>query len=95
MADKTLVCKDCGASFEFTENEQAFYKEKGFENEPQRCPACRAAKKQQQRGSRGGFGASREMYEVVCAGCGKNTTVPFKPSGDKPVYCKECYQTRR
>ena len=62
MADKTLVCKDCGASFEFTENEQAFYKEKGFENEHQRCHPCRAAKKQKQRGRRVGFGASRELY---------------------------------
>ena len=41
MADKTLVCKDCGAEFVFTEGEQAFYAEKGFTNEPQRCPECR------------------------------------------------------
>ena len=60
MADKTITCKDCSATFTFTENEQAFYKEKGFDNEPQRCPDCRAKKKQQQRGTgggnRGGFG---------------------------------------
>lgn len=36
MADKTLKCKDCGAEFIFTEGEQAFYKEKGFENDPVR-----------------------------------------------------------
>jgi DNA-directed RNA polymerase subunit RPC12/RpoP len=47
MADKILICKDCGKEFIFTESEQAFYKEKGFENEPQRCPECRRAKKQQ------------------------------------------------
>lgn len=46
MADRTLKCKDCGQDFIFTEGEQAFYKEKGFENEPQRCPTCRKAKKQ-------------------------------------------------
>lgn len=51
MADKTITCKDCGSEFIFNENEQAFYKEKGFENEPQRCPDCRAARKQQ-RGNR-------------------------------------------
>jgi hypothetical protein len=45
MAEKELVCKDCGTTFLFTEGEQAFYKEKGFENEPQRCPECRRAKK--------------------------------------------------
>jgi predicted Zn-ribbon and HTH transcriptional regulator len=47
MADKTLACKDCGKEFVFTEGEQEFYKEKGFENEPQRCPDCRRARKQQ------------------------------------------------
>jgi len=52
MADKTLVCKDCKAEFVFTEGEQAFYKEKGFENEPQRCPVCRKAKKQARRDNR-------------------------------------------
>lgn len=45
--DKTLVCKDCGAEFIFTAGEQQFYAEKGFTNEPQRCPGCRKARKQQ------------------------------------------------
>ncbi len=48
MTDKTITCRDCKSNFIFSENEQAFYKEKGFDNEPQRCPACRAAKKKQQ-----------------------------------------------
>lgn len=47
MADKVIVCKDCKAEFLFTEREQEFYKEKGFDNEPVRCPACRKARKQQ------------------------------------------------
>ena len=61
MADKTLVCKDCGAEFTFTEGEQEFYKEKGFENEPQRCPDCRKASKPQRnnRGGRGPGGGNR------------------------------------
>lgn len=46
MADKTLTCKDCGAEFVFTEGEQAFYNEKGFQ-EPARCAECRRARKQQ------------------------------------------------
>ena len=40
MADKTIVCRDCGKEFLFTEGEQAFYKEKGFDNEPVRCVEC-------------------------------------------------------
>lgn len=50
--DKTLTCVDCGKEFIFTEGEQAFYKEKGFENEPKRCPDCRRAKKQQRNNNR-------------------------------------------
>lgn len=45
--DITLTCKDCGAEFVFTAGEQAFYAEKGFTNQPTRCPACRRARKQQ------------------------------------------------
>ena len=52
MADKTLACKDCGKYFTFTEGEQEFYKEKGFENDPVRCPDCRRARKQDQRNNR-------------------------------------------
>ena len=47
MQDKVIVCKDCGQEFTFTVGEQEFYKEKGFDNEPVRCPACRRARKQQ------------------------------------------------
>jgi len=36
----------------------------------------------------------RQMFPAVCATCGKETTVPFRPSGDKPVYCCECFVTR-
>ena len=49
MEDKTLVCVDCGNEFVFTSGEQEFYKEKGFDNEPKRCPDCRRARKQQNR----------------------------------------------
>ncbi|WP_123053314.1 zinc-ribbon domain-containing protein [Clostridium sp. JN-1] len=45
MADRTIVCKDCGKEFVFTEGEQEFYKEKGFENDPVRCPDCRKKRK--------------------------------------------------
>ena len=31
MSEKTLTCRDCGTEFVFTEGEQEFYKEKGFE----------------------------------------------------------------
>ncbi len=93
MQDKTLTCRDCGAQFTFTVGEQEFYAEKGFTNEPSRCPNCRAANK----ASRGGAGRprDREMYPAVCDRCGKETQVPFQPRGDKPVYCSECFSAQR
>ena len=59
MSDKSLTCKDCQKDFVFTEGEQEFYKEKGFENDPQRCPECRQEKKQQRRGNSAGRGFVR------------------------------------
>lgn len=53
MLDKTLTCKDCGMNFIFTAGEQEFYKEKGFDNEPKRCPECRRARKQERRQNKG------------------------------------------
>ena len=86
--DKTLVCKDCGNEFIFTAGEQEFYAEKGLENEPLRCKECRIAKKNSMR-------QARELYEIVCAECGKTDKVPFMPKNDKPVYCSECFENHR
>lgn len=39
-------------------------------------------------------GGSRErprMYEAVCSDCGKRCEVPFRPTGDKPIYCSQCF----
>lgn len=55
MQDKDLICRDCGAAFQFTVREQEFYKQKGFDNEPTRCAPCRAAKKQQRQSSDNNF----------------------------------------
>jgi CxxC-x17-CxxC domain-containing protein len=89
--DKILVCKECGQKFTFTASEQEFYASKGFTNEPSRCPDCRAArKKNDDRFNRPQ--RERQLYPAICANCGKETMVPFKPSGDRPVYCKDCFQ---
>jgi CxxC-x17-CxxC domain-containing protein len=88
FTDKTLTCRECGSEFLFSASEQEFFAEKGFENEPGRCPACRTARKAQSRGA-------RQMFPVICSDCGKETTVPFEPNGSKPVYCSECFQAHR
>ena len=88
--DKTLVCKDCGQEFTFTAGEQEFYAEKGFTNEPQRCKACRDARK----AANGGAKVARQMYDAVCASCGQTCQGPFQPRDDRPVYCSECFKDR-
>jgi CxxC-x17-CxxC domain-containing protein len=44
-------------------------------------------------GNRGGNNSGRpfEMFQAVCASCGKSCEVPFRPNGKKPVYCRECF----
>ena len=83
--DKILICKDCGCEFVFTAGEQELYAEKGFTHEPQRCKACRQAKKNGQ----------REMYTAICSSCGREAKVPFQPREDRPVYCSECFSKQR
>ena len=79
--DKTISCIDCGAPFIFSANEQEFYAQKGFSNEPKRCKNCRDKRKA------GGFGegGARQLYNVTCDACGKTTQVPFNPTNGKPV----------
>ncbi len=98
--DKTLTCADCGAPFTFSADDQSYHAQKGFTNEPKRCPNCRAAKREQ-RGessyggsSSGGYG-QREMFSATCASCGKEARVPFEPRGDKPVYCSDCFRSQQ
>ena len=122
FTDKTLTCRDCGSQFTFTAGEQEFYAQKGFDNEPTRCPNCRKARKMQRNeasggehgyGSGGGYSgggsyssggnyggggygrSERVQYETVCSNCGRQTTVPFVPRGDRPVYCADCFSQQR
>lgn len=107
-ADKTVTCRDCGMEFVFTSGEQEFYAQKGFTNEPTRCPSCRQQRKASGGGRSGGdsysnrryddhgsYGGQREMHVTTCAACGKEAQVPFVPRGDKPVYCSDCFQQQR
>lgn len=40
---------------------------------------------------RGGSGFPSEMHQAICSDCGKSCEVPFKPTGSKPVYCRDCF----
>ncbi|MCL0044070.1 zinc-ribbon domain containing protein [Dehalococcoidia bacterium] len=90
--DKELVCVECGANFIFTTGEQEFYASRGLTNEPRRCSNCRQSRKDRRYR---GDDRPREMYPAVCANCGVETQVPFKPTGVRPVYCTECFNSAR
>ena len=91
MADQQLTCRDCGQSFTFTEGEQEFYASKDL-SAPQRCKDCRNKRKNER-------SMNREMHDAVCAQCGAQCQVPFKPrpveEGGKPVLCKACFMASR
>ncbi|MBI4032614.1 zinc-ribbon domain containing protein [Candidatus Berkelbacteria bacterium] len=92
--DQTLTCRDCGQQFVWTAGEQEFYAQKGL-SAPSRCKECRAKKKAERAGGgMGGNAGPREMYDIVCANCGKAAQVPFKPSRPD-VFCRECFDAKR
>ena len=52
------------------------------------------------RGNSGGFSGRHdsgrtEMHKAVCSACGKDCEVPFRPTGDKPVFCSDCFRNKR
>jgi CxxC-x17-CxxC domain-containing protein len=110
MSDRTITCADCGTDFLFGEREQSFYAERNM-SEPKRCKPCRDQRKAQRGeggghgggggrsfgggGGGGGRGGERQRYSIVCQQCGKEDTVPFKPSGGRPVLCSACFSAGR
>jgi CxxC-x17-CxxC domain-containing protein len=91
--DRTLRCVDCGTEFTFTSGEQQFFADKNFKNEPKRCKDCKGKRASPPAGAP----MARERVETVtqCSACGCETTVPFRPTQGRPVFCKECFQSRR
>ena len=88
-ADRALKCQNCGKPFVFSAEEQAFFEQKGYANEPKRCRRCQML--------RNGMAQRSHGVETVvnCAECGRATTVPFVPRGTKPVLCGACFQRKR
>lgn len=47
-------------------------------------------------GDRGGFDrggrGDKQMFKAVCSNCGRDCEVPFRPTGEKPVYCSNCFE---
>lgn len=118
LEDKMIVCSDCNGEFVHSVADQERYAQRGFTNDPKRCPPCREKKRRtggnEGRGGgggggggnfRGGYGGggggggarggTKELFSATCAECGQETQVPFQPKGNRPVYCRNCFQARR
>ncbi|MDP3726306.1 MAG: hypothetical protein Q8R36_03865 [bacterium] len=49
------------------------------------------------RGERGGRDGSRpmQMFSAVCSECARACEIPFRPTGERPVFCKDCFDKKR
>src|SRR5690242_11131557 len=92
--DKVLKCIDCGADFVFTAGEQLFFHDKQFKNEPKWCIGCKAKRTDNLPATIPGTYPKMET-RTNCSECGKKTTVPFKPTQGRPVFCREYLQQKR
>src|SRR5260370_42662564 len=88
--DRVLKCVDCGADFVFTSGEQQIFADKNFRNEPKRCKACKG--KRQEGGS-----AVHGKVETTAnwSQCGRETTVPFRPTQGRPAIFRASVQPRQ
>ena len=95
VGDIALTCRNCGATFHFTEGEQVFYEERTFKP-PVYCPDCRDVRRAAVDADRlRPTGGIRRQFETVCSKCGQKTNVPFAPLPDRPVYCETCFAGQR
>ena len=97
--DKVLKCIDCGAEFIFTAGEQLFFHDKQFKNEPKRCKACKSKRvavlDTAAAAHPHSFHYTRVETRATCSQCGKETTVPFRPTQGRPIFCRECFTQRK
>jgi CxxC-x17-CxxC domain-containing protein len=100
-SDATLICRDCGGAFAFSDDERRSFAAQGHLHSPSRCAACRGERKarQAERGMRPAPPAFREFSQirsaVVCSACGQPAVVPFAARANRAVYCSDCYRLRR
>jgi CxxC-x17-CxxC domain-containing protein len=94
LADKDILCIDCGEYFVWSSGEQQFFHDKGLTNPPKRCKGCKQAKNERLAAITAAQAAGvKQRIEVAvhCASCNAYTTVPFYPSQGRPVFCRSCF----
>jgi CxxC-x17-CxxC domain-containing protein len=101
LVDCVLICRDCGGSFTFSDDERRLFAALGHVHAPSRCIACRTARKtrQAERGAHTAAPGFRELRQtqttIICSSCGESAVVPFAARPGRSVYCAACFQRRR
>ncbi len=104
FVDRLLKCSDCGSDFIFTAGEQLFFFDRQFKNDPKRCKLCKAKRaglgrvesaEPGQAAAAATLPLSRTETRTDCSACGIETTVPFRPTQGRPVFCRSCFQLKR
>jgi CxxC-x17-CxxC domain-containing protein len=95
--DLRLTCQDCGADFVWSAGEQTFFADKGLTHQPKRCKTCKTQKNHRFSAIARHWRNPHEQVAVpvVCYQCGMRTTVPFRPTQGRPVYCRACFLRKR
>jgi CxxC-x17-CxxC domain-containing protein len=94
--DKVLTCIDCGTDFVFTAGEQLFFHDKRFTNEPKRFKTCKSKRVAILSAAPPAVNHyTRVETRATCSQCGKETTVPFRPTQGRPIFCRECFVQKR
>jgi CxxC-x17-CxxC domain-containing protein len=75
-----------------------FFHDKQFRNEPKRCKDCKSKRVSilaTPQAFANGRQSTRVETRATCSQCGKATTVPFRPTQGRPIFCRECFTQRR
>src|SRR3989304_1363104 len=85
--DKNLTCQDCNSSFVFSADDQQYHAQKGYSNEPKRCPSCRQSRRSDSGGGGGvGPAAPRPPRPKKKGGPGKAPPL-FRYAPNPPYVC--------
>ena len=92
--DRILRCVDCGSGVRLDGGRTAVLRRQELQ---ERAEALQGLQGQagQPSGRRAAWPRERVETQTSCSACGKETTVPFKPTQGRPVFCKECFQSRK
>ena len=85
-----LICADCDRQFVFSAGEQLFFHDMQFTSAPKRCTPCKIRRSKVMGYVRGGPSGRVETH-THCSQCNQSTTVPFRPTQNRPVLCKGCF----